>query len=140
MKAISICISTLLILMTIHAAQAQDAASKAKILKVKIMESPTSEVSLLRTSVIEPKYSKGKLRLKGKYGGGCKEHSFEIQSNGKLDDQGILHLYLVDHTTDDFCKAFKFADLSVDVKALFKKLPKTFKVQINQSEILAVSR
>jgi hypothetical protein len=120
--------------------QAQDAPSKAKVLKLKVIAAPATEAALLRTNIIEPKYSKGKLSFKGKYGGGCKEHAFEVQSTGKLDEQGVLHLYLIDRTTDDFCKAFKFVDLIVDVKSVFKKLPKSFKLQINQSEITSINR
>lgn len=59
------------------------------------------------------------IRIKLKYGGGCKPHDFHIYTNNKPNDKNEIHLYLVDFTEDDHCRAFVLKSFSTDISSIY---------------------
>ncbi len=74
--------------------------------------------------IIRGKYlaAEGVIELQVRYGGGCKEHRFELQMGGCLESMPVqCAAQLVDLTKDDFCEAivgdtlrFSLADYGLD--------------------------
>lgn len=64
-----------------------------------------------------------------KYGGGCRQHKFELRSNGKpsgtVFDVILLHL-----TTDDHCRRLLSDTLQFDLSPL-RKISKKYSIRIN---------
>ncbi len=63
-----------------------------------------------------------KVELNVSYGGGCSEHSFELEPiNGCLESFPVQCTLSLLHTTDkpDFCEAFITRDLELDLPAEF---------------------
>jgi len=71
---------------------------------------------------------------------GCgKDHDFELISNGKVGNDGVVNLYLVDNTKGDYCKMLLMRTKHFDVSKYNKKSIVTgFK--INDGELISFKR
>lgn len=79
---------------------------------------------------------KDSVELKMRYGGGCiKPHIFEMYTSAMPNKDGVIDIYLVHKTHNDYCKAFVFTARTFVWSHLFSPGKK---VRINNGEIIEI--
>lgn len=85
------------------------------------------------------KVKDGILSARLDYGGGCvKNHIFEIESNGKVSEEGVLPIYIL-HKTEDNCKMMIMENRSFDISKFYNK-KKVKAIQINHGEVILLKK
>ncbi|MEZ4979266.1 MAG: hypothetical protein R2772_08200 [Chitinophagales bacterium] len=60
------------------------------------------------------------LKVVVQYGGGCiKPHLFELQTDGAIVEDGMMHFFLLHKSRNDMCKALIIEELSFDLSLLY---------------------
>ncbi|WP_028979177.1 hypothetical protein [Sporocytophaga myxococcoides] len=79
--------------------------------------------------ILSSKITNDILTVTVKYGGGCRQHKFELLSNGKP-SASVFELNLLHLTTDDHCRRLLLDTLRFDLSPL-RKISKNYSVKIN---------
>ncbi|MBO9703829.1 MAG: hypothetical protein J7604_26720 [Sporocytophaga sp.] len=79
--------------------------------------------------ILSSKITKDVLTITVKYGGGCRQHKFDLISNGKP-SASVFELNLLHLTTDDHCRRLLLDTLRFDLSPL-RKISKNYSVKIN---------
>jgi hypothetical protein len=87
----------------------------------------------MRMNILNMQLNKDILTLEINYGGGCKEHQFNLYTNGEAENTN-LQLFLVDMQSEDFCKMLLTDTLYFNLSNLKKFNNNKFNLTINRNE------
>ena len=80
--------------------------------------------------------SKNILVIKIKYSGGCKEHSFELKSDGNFakSNPPQISAYLLHNSNDDACRSLQSKELKFNIVSLKNKDKKPVIINLNNEQ------
>ncbi len=87
----------------------------------------------MRMNILNIQLNKDVLTLEINYSGGCKEHNFNLYSNGKIENN-TLQLFLVDMQNEDFCKMLLTDTLYFNLSNLKTISKNKLNLTINRNE------
>lgn len=87
----------------------------------------------MRMNILNMQLNKDILSIEINYSGGCKEHSFNLYTNGLVVNNN-MQLFLVDTQNEDFCKMLITDTLNFDLKNLRKINKDKLYLTINRNE------
>ncbi len=96
---------------------------------IQIVKDSTSGFRAPDYDILSSKITKDILTVAVKYGGGCRQHKFELRSNGKPSNS-IFELHLLHLTTDDHCRRLLLDTLQFDLSPL-RKISENYSVKIS---------
>lgn len=89
----------------------------------------------MRMNILNMQLNKDILTLEINYGGGCKEHEFNMYTTGAMVNNNI-QLFLVDKQNEDFCKMLINDTLTFNLSNLKKLSKNKLYITINRNEQL----
>lgn len=87
----------------------------------------------MRMNILNMQLNKDILTIEINYSGGCKEHQFNLYSNG-IAENNTLQLFLVDAQTEDFCKMLITDTLNYNLSNLKTLTKSKLNITINRNE------
>lgn len=84
-------------------------------------------------NILNMQLNKDVLTIEINYSGGCKEHQFNLYSNG-IAENNNLQLFLVDAQTEDFCKMLLTDTLNYNLSNLKTLTKSKLNITINRNE------
>lgn len=87
----------------------------------------------MRMNILNMQLNKDLLTIEINYSGGCKEHQFNLYSNG-ITENNNLQLFLVDAQTEDFCKMLLTDTLNFNLSNLKTLNKSKLNITINRNE------
>ncbi|MFN4235353.1 MAG: hypothetical protein ACK4IK_11160 [Bacteroidia bacterium] len=87
----------------------------------------------MRMNILNMQLNKDILSIEINYSGGCKEHSFNLYSNGLVVNNN-MQLFLVDTQNEDFCKMLITDTLYFNLKSLRKIKKDKLYLTVNRNE------
>jgi hypothetical protein len=96
---------------------------------IQIVKDSTSGFRAPDYDILSSKITKDILTVAVKYGGGCRQHKFELRSNGQP-SATVFELHLLHLTTDDHCRRLLLDTLQFDLSPL-RKISDKYSVRIS---------
>lgn len=96
---------------------------------IQIVEDSVSGFRAPDYDILSSKITKDILTVTVKYGGGCRQHKFDLRSNGKQ-TASVFEVNLIHLTTDDHCRRLLLDTLRFDLSPL-RKISEKYSVKIN---------
>lgn len=87
----------------------------------------------MRMNILNMQLNKDILSIEINYSGGCKEHSFNLYTNGLVVNNN-MQLFLVDTQNEDFCKMLITDTLNFNLKNLRKINKDKLYLTVNRNE------
>lgn len=87
----------------------------------------------MRMNILNMQLNKDVLTLEINYGGGCKEHTFNLYTSGKAENNN-LQLFLVDMQNEDFCKMLLTDTLKFNLSNLKSLNKGKLNLTVNRNE------
>ncbi len=74
------------------------------------------------------------IKINVQYGGGCKEHDFDLQILKNKQSDSIIDFNLVHNTKNDYCKKMVLDELTFDLSPITNKVTAEKTIRINGSK------
>ncbi|GAL85330.1 hypothetical protein MYP_2559 [Sporocytophaga myxococcoides] len=110
-------------------ASTADIEESSKYPAIQIVKDSASGLTAPNYDILSSKITKDILTITVKYGGGCRQHKFELRSNGQP-SASVFELHLLHLTTDDHCRRLLLDTLQFDLSPL-RKISEKYSVKIS---------